>query len=252
MKLVRAQNSSNALNNRLSAHANYAKFEINDWIIPKLEIREDDQVLDIACGNGKQLIPISETINESGSITGLDISKDLLDEIKANVERNNVFLKNESMEKIGNEFEDAKFDLILCCFGLYYSKDYKKTINDIYDKLKEGGRCFVCGPIKRNNKELTDIHETFEKLPEEYNMHNNFMEERALPYFETLFGEVKTDIFENPVTIPSIDELIRDWKSYTIFEKEEQNKIEKVIEEIFARENKVMTKKVAMGKSAMK
>ena len=250
--MVRAQNSSNALNNRLSAHANYAKFEINDWIIPKLEIREDDQVLDIACGNGKQLIPISETINESGSITGLDISKDLLDEIKANVERNNVFLKNESMEKIGNEFEDAKFDLILCCFGLYYSKDYKKTINDIYDKLKEGGRCFVCGPIKRNNKELTDIHETFEKLPEEYNMHNNFMEERALPYFETLFGEVKTDIFENPVTIPSIDELIRDWKSYTIFEKEEQNKIEKVIEEIFARENKVMTKKVAMGKSAMK
>ena len=51
MKLVRAQNSSNALNNRLSAHANYAKFEINDWIIPKLEIMKDDQVLDIACGN---------------------------------------------------------------------------------------------------------------------------------------------------------------------------------------------------------
>ena len=74
MKLARAQNSSNALNNRLSAHANYAKFEINDWIIPKLEIKGDDQVLDIACGNGKQLIPISETINENGSITGLDLS----------------------------------------------------------------------------------------------------------------------------------------------------------------------------------
>ena len=138
--MVRAQNSSNALNNRLSAHANYAKFEINDWIIPKLEIKEDDQVLDIACGNGKQLIPISETINEKGSIIGLDISKDLLNEIESNVERNNVFLKNGSMENIGNEFENAKFDLILCCFGLYYSKDYKKTITDIYDKLKEGGR----------------------------------------------------------------------------------------------------------------
>ena len=252
MKLVRAQNSSNALNNRLSAHANYAKFEINDWIIPKLEIKRDDQVLDIACGNGKQLIPISETINEGGSITGLDISKDLLDEIKSNVERNNVFLKNGSMENIGNEFEDNKFDLILCCFGLYYSKDYKKTITDIYNKLKEGGRCFVCGPIKRNNKELTDIHETFEKLPEEYNMHNNFMESRALPYFETLFGEVKTDIFENPVTFPSKDELLRYWKSYTLFEKEEQNKFEKVIEEIFVRENKFITKKVVMGISARK
>ena len=72
---------------------------------------KDDQVLDIACGNGKQLIPISEIINESGSITGLDISKDLLDEIEANVKRKNVFLKNESMENIGNEFENAKFEV---------------------------------------------------------------------------------------------------------------------------------------------
>ncbi len=248
--MVRAQNSSNALNNRLSAHANYAKFEINDWIIPKLEIKEDDQVLDIACGNGKQLIPISETINENGSITGLDISKDLLNEIELNVERNNIFLKNGSMEDIGNQFTNAQFDLILCCVGLYYSKDYIKTIKDIYDKLKEGGRCFVCGPIKRNNKELTDIHETFEKLPEEYNMRNNFMETKALPYFETLFGEIKKDIFENPVTFPSKDELLTYWKSYTLFEKEEQNKFEKVIEDIFAREIKFITKKVVMGISA--
>lgn len=250
--MVRAQNSSNALNNRLSAHANYAKFEINDWIIPKLEIKEDDRVLDIACGNGKQLIPISEIINENGSVTGLDISKDLLNEIESNVERDNVFLKNGSMEDIGNEFKDAEFDLILCCFGLYYSKDYKKTIKDVYDKLKEGGRCFVCGPIKRNNKELTDIHETFEELPEEYNIHNNFMESKALPYFETLFGEVKIDIFENPVAFPSKDELLRYWKSYTLFEKEEQNEFEKVIEGIFAKENKFITKKVVMGISARK
>ena len=108
MKLVRAQNSSNALNNRLSAHANYAKFEINDWIIPKLEIKEDDKVLDIACGNGKQLIPISEMINENGTITGLDISRDLLNEIKSDVKRDNVFLKNGNMEDIGNKFENSQ------------------------------------------------------------------------------------------------------------------------------------------------
>ena len=250
--MVRAQNSSNALNNRLSAHANYAKFEINDWIIPKLEIKEDDRVLDIACGNGKQLIPISEIINENGSVTGLDISKDLLNEIESNVERDNVFLKNGSMEDIGNEFKDAEFDLILCCFGLYKPKQHKIKFKDVYDKLKEGGRCFVCGPIKRNNKELTDIHETFEELPEEYNMHNNFMESKALPYFETLFGEVKIDIFENPVAFPSKDELLRYWKSYTLFEKEEQNEFEKVIEGIFAKENKFITKKVVMGISARK
>ena len=139
MKLVRAQNSSNALNNRLSAHANYAKFEINEWIIPKLEIKEDDQVLDIACGNGKQLIPISETINKNGSITGLDISKDLLDEIKSKINgsynlnnSNTIILKQGNMEEIENIFNNKRFDLIYCCFGLYYSKDYKKTINDIY------------------------------------------------------------------------------------------------------------------------
>ena len=59
--LVRAQNSSNALNNRLSAHANYAKFEINDWIIPKLEINENDQILDIKSEIGDLKTALIET-----------------------------------------------------------------------------------------------------------------------------------------------------------------------------------------------
>ena len=54
------------------------------------------------------------------------------------------------------------------------------------------------------------------------------------------------------MTFPSKDELLRYWKSYTLFEKEEQNKFEKVIEDIFVRENKFITKKVVMGISARK
>ena len=211
--MARAQNSIDALNNRISAHANFAKYEINDWIIPKLEIKEDSQILDVACGNGKQLIPISKMINANGTITGLDISKELLNEIQLNARKDNVFLKQGNMEDIGKEFKNEQFDLIFCCFGLYYSKDYKRTISDIYDKLKNDGKCFVCGPMNRNNRELTDIHETFGELPEEYNMHNNFMENNALPYFESLFKDVRTEVFENPITFPNKEELLRYWKS---------------------------------------
>ena len=151
----KAQNSVDALNNRISAHANFAKYEINDWIIPILDVKKDNHVLDIACGNGKQLIPISKMIDQAGSITGLDISKELLNEVRLNTKNKNVILKQGKMEDIEINFENEYFDLIFCCFGLYYSTDYKKTIKDIYNKLKNNGKCFVCGPIKGNNLEFT-------------------------------------------------------------------------------------------------
>jgi len=251
--LTRAQNSSDALNSRIAAHTNFAKYEINEWIIPALKVQENDHVLDIACGNGKQLIPISEMINENGSITGLDISEELLKEISACTEqKKNVILKQGKMENIDKYFENEYFDIILCCFGLYYSSDYKNTIKNIYNKLKNDGNCFVCGPVKRNNLELTNIHETFGKLSDEYVLHNNFMENYALPYFKSLFSEVKTEIFENPVTFPSKETLLKYWKSYTLFDQEVQNKFENAIENIFIKEGKFITKKVVIGITAKK
>ncbi len=251
--MTKAQNSSKALNSRIATHANFAKYEINDWIIPALKVQESNNILDIACGNGKQLIPISEMINENGSITGLDISEELLKEVNTHTEnKKNVILKKGEMENIDEYFKNEYFDLILCCFGLYYSKDYKNTIKDIYNKLKDNGNCFVCGPIKRNNQELTDIHETFGKLSDEYMLHNNFMKNFALPYFKSLFSEVKTEIFENQVTFPNKETLLKYWKSYTLFEQEDQNKFEKAIEDIFIKEGKFITKKVVMGITAKK
>jgi len=250
--LGKAQNSVDALNNRISAHANFAKYEINDWIIPILDVKKDNHVLDIACGNGKQLIPISKMIDQAGSITGLDISKELLNEIRLNTKNKNVILKQGKMEDIEINFENEYFDLIFCCFGLYYSTDYKKTIKDIYNKLKNNGKCFVCGPIKGNNLELTNIHEVFGELPKEYIMHNNFIETKALPYFKSLFNEVKIEIFENPITFPNKEALLKYWKSYTLFEQEVQSEFENTITEIFEKEGKFITKKIVMGITAKK
>ena len=244
----KAQNTVDALNNRISTHANFAKYEINDWIIPILDVQKHYHILDIACGNGKQLIPISKIIDEAGSITGLDISQEMLNEIHTYTKKNkNTILKQGKMENIDTDFEDSYFDLIFCCFGLYYSTNYKRTIKDIYNKLKNNRKCFVCGPIKGNNLELTEIHEVFGKLPREYVIHN-----KALPYFKSIFSEVKIEIFENPITFPNKEALLRYWKSYTLFEREVQNEFENSITDIFRKEGKFITKKIVMGITAKK
>ena len=249
----KAQNTVDALNNRISTHANFAKYEINDWIIPILDVQKHYHILDIACGNGKQLIPISKIIDEAGSITGLDISQEMLNEIHTYTKKNkNTILKQGKMENIDTDFEDSYFDLIFCCFGLYYSTNYKRTIKDIYNKLKNNRKCFVCGPIKGNNLELTEIHEVFGKLPREYVIHNNFIETKALPYFKSIFSEVKIEIFENPITFPNKEALLRYWKSYTLFEREVQNEFENSITDVFRKDGKFITKKIVMGITAKK
>ena len=99
---------------------------------------------------------------------------------------------------------------------------------------------------------MTEIHEVFGKLPREYVIHNNFIETKALPYFKSIFSEVKIEIFENPITFPNKEALLRYWKSYTLFEREVQNEFENSITDIFRKDGKFITKKIVMGITAKK
>lgn len=118
-------------------------------IVRKLEIKPSDQCLEIGCGTGNILVPLSSRIR---SIAGIDHSKCLETLAKRVVGKNNI-------ELMPGNFLDIKiekgFDKIIVYSVLQYLKDENETftfIDKAISLLSPGGRLLL-GDIPNVSRE---------------------------------------------------------------------------------------------------
>lgn len=218
------------LTKRIEAHEKYSKYDINEWLFGILKIKGNESVLDVGCGTGKQLIPISE--KTKGLVVGVDVSKESLEHIKNAIgNKSNVKLINSSMEEMFEQLTQfPKFDIIISCFAIYYSKKPEETILQLKELLKDNGSLFICGPGINNNKALLELHSKIAELPK---MHKGFFENFAISFLKNNFKNVKVFKFENPITFPDVESLTEYWLSYSIGDKNKAEEFRKAAEEEF-------------------
>ncbi|HEY4196965.1 MAG TPA: methyltransferase domain-containing protein [Mucilaginibacter sp.] len=108
-------------------------------IIERLEIKEDDIVLDVAAGTGEPGLTIAAIVKK-GSVTGTDLSDDMLQIAEANADAKG--LKNYSTKPADVcklPFEDNTFNKISCRMGFMFFPDLQLATNELYRVLKPGG-----------------------------------------------------------------------------------------------------------------
>jgi len=55
------------------------------------------------------------------------------------------------------DFVDNQFDLVSCCFAIYYAEDIPHTIREMHRVLKPGGMLFTTGPMPENKQTFYDV-----------------------------------------------------------------------------------------------
>ncbi|MAG50648.1 hypothetical protein CL621_03345 [archaeon] len=121
-------------------------------IIKLSDVKKEDTVLDLGCGEGHLL----NLLPEVKEITGLDISKVALS--RANTllkDRTNIKLLFGSAED--TKFENNSFDKIFCSEVLEHVPDPKKVIEEIYRILKKDGILVVSIPDEKRIKTIMNI-----------------------------------------------------------------------------------------------
>ncbi|MBN2735013.1 MAG: methyltransferase domain-containing protein [Methanomicrobiaceae archaeon] len=194
---------------RINAHNKYAMYDIDDWIVEKINFRGDEKILDLCCGNGKQSLRYAKILSGKGSVDAMDISAELLNEAVKIAESENIKISyhcRDINQKL--PFLENTFDIVTCAFGIYYVQDIREVLSEIFRVLKPGGKFFVAGPTVNNAREMLDIYEevTRQKISQK---REKRMDSEIIPEIKKKFNSVEVEIFKNPINFPSMEEFIK-------------------------------------------
>lgn len=108
-------------------------------------VHAGEHVLDVGCGSGTTTMLLAESVGTSGSATGIDISKPMLELAKKRARESAsraVFIEADATDYA---FAPRSLDLVFSQFGVMFFADPVAAFSNLYRALKPGGRvAFAC------------------------------------------------------------------------------------------------------------
>jgi len=226
------------------------------WIFERVRVEPDDQVLELCCGTGGQTLPMLRALGERGRLVALDVSASALRTLTGKVsgaDSRKLTTVEASLDELPQALERSGirgplFDLVFCAYGLYYSHDPKKTLDEALTWLKPRGRIVVAGPYGPNNKPLFDLVEasgvtlgdavTFSS--------QRFMLETVIPWATLRFESVRVSTLVNPIRWATPESVLNYWQNTTFYDSARQAAFEAVLQRHFAKHGQFVNEKWVM------
>ena len=206
---IEYQETSNDLLTRINLHDAFGARDIDKWMLEVLPLKQGMKILDVGCGAGKQCFSYLAHLDGKATITGGDVSVELLHK----AEEENARLGNRITFKELNfnhefPFSENTFDLASCSFAIYYAEDIPFTIKELHRTLKPGGRLFTTGPMPENKRIFYDIIQEATGKPIPPMPGSSRYASEILDTIKDQFSEVQVHLFNNPLTFPEVKPFI--------------------------------------------
>jgi len=117
-----------------------------DQAMQALAPAQGERILDVGCGSGQTSVALGQVVGPGGAVTGLDISRPLLQAARRRAEAagaaNVSFVEADAQV---HAFAPASFDALFSRFGVMFFADPPAAFANIRRALKPGARlAFVC------------------------------------------------------------------------------------------------------------
>jgi len=206
---IQYQETTSDLQKRIEIHQKYGSKDIDSWMLEILQLKPDLSILDVGCGAGKQCFAFHTHLQGRATIVGGDVNPDLLAQAR---EINRGI--GDPVKFISLDFNkpfslgENQFDLVSCCFAIYYAEEIPFTISEMHKILKPGGRLFTTGPMPQNKHLFYEIIQkaTGKLIPPMPG--SSRYSTQIFTSIKSLFTSIETFIFENPLVFERVDPFI--------------------------------------------
>ena len=136
------------------------------WGVSHFEIKEDDKILDIGCGGGRNIQRFASQISQNGRVVVIDYSevsveksKELNKEV---IDRGIVNVLKGSVSDM--PFYDGTFDIVTGFETIYFWPDFINDLKEVNRVLKKGGLVFFCNEAVYREGEMEKYDDLVELL----------------------------------------------------------------------------------------
>ena len=197
---IEYRETGNDLLARIDIHQRYGSRDIDQWMLNLLQPSKGSRILDVGCGAGKQCFAFDKYLGGEVHITGGDVSVEILSKARRlNTEQGERirFMELDFNRRFSNE--DGQFDLVTCCFAIYYAADAGFTVREMHRVLRQGGRLFTTGPMPENKRLFYDIIREATGRPIPPMPGSSRYASEILGAIRDRFRSVEVHVFENPL-----------------------------------------------------
>ena len=161
-------------------------------LIHQADIKQNDKILDLACGTGTLAIWIKQT-HLSCKVSGVDGDDDILFIAKTKAHKNNVSIDFEKALSYELPFNDSYFDCIVTSLFFHHLSwiDKVRTAKEIFRVLKPGGELHVADWGKPDNILMRFLFLFIQILDGYCNTQDNIKGRLIRLFNETGFSEVR-------------------------------------------------------------
>lgn len=231
---------------RIAANTRRYKYDFNRWIFDSISISGGETILELCCGNGLQTLKIAERLT-TGVVYASDISQKGINELMTRLPENmasRVHPVLSDIDNIAGTLDNIRpkrilFDLIFCFYGLYYSSNATRVLNDLKRFLKPNGRIVIIGPYGENNTQLYSLFRRAGVRVPEFAIYTatRFMEEVVLPFARKEFDFVNTMSLVNTIYWHRPSEVIDYWKGTTSYYPERTKVLKRELRNYFSKKD---------------
>ncbi len=246
---------SELLEQRIIENTSSQQVDLATWILERISLRPGARVLELCCGTGGQTLALLDCVGPGGHVVALDVSRSALDTLasKASGHAGKLTCVEANLENLSGALSDvgggnAGFDLVFCAYGLYYSRDAQRTLDEARTYLKADGRIVVVGPFGPNNKPLFDlVRASGVTLAAPVTFSSElFMSQVVLEWGARKFETLAVHTLMNPVRWTTPERVLNYWQNTTFYDAGKREIFEARLREHFESASEFINEKWIM------